>query len=92
MKQGGVLAPADGRVLKVSTSLQGSRLCWLARASPVIAANRYILRLELPERHARYIKKDDHVMVGASGLDPVEKAVGRGKLFRRSIQRCKMAA
>ena len=36
--------------------------------------------MELPERHARFIKKDDHVMVGARGLDPVEKAIGRGKI------------
>lgn len=76
MKQGVVLAPADGRVLKVSTTIGSVVLAGESLA--VIAANRYILRLELPERHARFIKKNDSVMVGARGLDPLEKAIGRG--------------
>ncbi len=76
MKQGVVLAPADGRVLKVSTT-RGS-VVLAGESLAVIAANRYILRLELPERHARFIKKSDTVMVGARGLDPLEKTIGRG--------------
>ncbi len=76
MKQGVVLAPADGRVLKVSTT-RGS-VVLAGESLAVIAANRYILRLELPERHARFINKNDTVMVGARGLDPLDKAIGRG--------------
>ncbi len=76
MKQGSVYAPANGRVLKVHVTRGSVVLAGESLAS--IAANQYILRLELPERHARYIKKGDQVMVGARGLDPVEKAVGAG--------------
>lgn len=76
MKQGSVYAPANGRVLKVHVTKGSVVMAGESLAS--IAANRYILRLELPERHARYIKKGDKVMVGARGLDPAEKAVGTG--------------
>lgn len=76
VKQGTVLAPANGRVLKVNVT-KGSVIL-AGESIATIAANQYILRLELPERHARYIKKGDEVMVGARGLDPVEKAVGAG--------------
>jgi multidrug efflux pump subunit AcrA (membrane-fusion protein) len=76
MKQGKVLAPANGRVLKVHVTK--SSVIMAGESLATIAANQYILRLELPERHARYIKKGDKVMVGARGLDPLEKAVGVG--------------
>jgi RND family efflux transporter MFP subunit len=76
MKQGSVYAPANGRVLKVNVTKGSVVLAGESLAS--IAANQYILRLELPERHARFIKKGDQVMVGARGLDPLEKAEGIG--------------
>ncbi len=76
VKQGKVLAPANGRVLKVHVTKGAVILAGESLAT--IAANQYILRLELPERHARFIKKGEQVMVGARGLDPVEKAVGAG--------------
>lgn len=76
MKQGSVLAPANGRVLKVNVTKGSVVLAGESLAS--IAANQFILRLELPERHARFINKGDNVMVGARGLDPVEKAAGTG--------------
>ncbi len=76
MKQGSVYAPANGRVLKVHVT-KGS-VVLAGESLATIAANQYILRLELPERHARFIKKGDTVMVGARGLDPVEKAAGTG--------------
>lgn len=76
MKQGSVYAPANGRVLKVNVTKGSVVLAGESLAS--IAANQYILRLELPERHARFINKGDTVMVGARGLDPVEQAAGPG--------------
>jgi len=74
--QGKVYAPANGRVLKVHVT-KGS-VIMAGESLATIAANQYILRLELPERHARFIKKGDTVMVGARGLDPLDKAVGEG--------------
>jgi hypothetical protein len=35
-----------------------------------IAAERYVLRIELPERHAPFIRKGDEVLVGERGLAP----------------------
>jgi membrane fusion protein, multidrug efflux system len=64
--EGRVLAPATGRVLHVhvvdgSVVLPGEEIA-------TIAAERYVLRLLLPERHARFIEVGDAVEVGARGL------------------------
>ncbi len=80
MKQGDVLAPSDGRVLKVSVT-KGS-VVMPGESLVSIAANNYILRLQLPERHARFIKLGDKVVVGARGLDPDEKSVGTGTIIQ----------
>lgn len=66
LAEGRVLAPTDGRVLQVhvtenSVIMPGEKLA-------TIAAERYVLRLELPERHARFIREGDTVMVGSRGL------------------------
>jgi len=34
-----------------------------------IAADNYILRLQLPERHARFLKAGDTILIGARGLE-----------------------
>jgi len=68
VSEGDVLAPAAGRVLDVMVS-EGSVVMPgepLAR----VATERYVLRLRLPERHARYIAVGDTVRVGPRGLDP----------------------
>ncbi len=78
MKQGDVLAPSDGRVLKVSVT-KGS-VVMPGESLVSLAANNYILRLQLPERHARFIKLGDKVLVGARGLDPEEKSIGTGTI------------
>lgn len=64
--EGDILAPASGRVLKVSVT-HGSVVL---PGEPIanIAAESYILRLMLPERHARFIKQGDTVLVGQRGM------------------------
>ncbi len=64
--EGAVLAPAPGRVLEVMVT-EGAVVM---PGEPVarIAHENYILRLELPERHARFIKVGDTVRVGERGL------------------------
>lgn len=64
--EGDILAPASGRVLKVNIT-QGSVVL---PGEPIasIAAESYILRLMLPERHARFIKQGDTVLVGQRGM------------------------
>lgn len=64
--EGQVLAPAAGRILKVPVTTGSVVLPGESIAT--IAANQYILRLELPERHARFMKKGDAVRLGERGL------------------------
>lgn len=59
--EGAVLAPASGRVIKVSVTTGAVVLPGETVAT--IAAKAYILRLALPERHARFIKVGDTVRV-----------------------------
>lgn len=65
--EGAVLAPAAGRVLKVEVT-EGSVLM-PGEVVARIAAENYILRLQLPERHARFMNVGDTVQVGERGLD-----------------------
>jgi RND family efflux transporter MFP subunit len=67
MAEGKVLAPADGRVLHVNVT-EGT-VIMPGESVAVIAAERYVLRIELPERHARFIKAGDLVQVGGRGLE-----------------------
>tara|TARA_R110002095_G_scaffold101232_1_gene88985 strand:+ start:1670 stop:2659 length:990 start_codon:yes stop_codon:yes gene_type:complete len=65
-RQGDVLAPASGRVLQVPVT-SGS-VVLPGEAVAMIASELYLLRLRLPERHARSISEGDTVMVDASDL------------------------
>ena len=76
--EGAVVAPANGRVLKVPVT-KGS-VVMPGETVAVIAANKFILRLELPERHARFIKKGDAITVGNRGLSVEQGAAGRGEI------------
>ncbi|MCG8509345.1 MAG: efflux RND transporter periplasmic adaptor subunit [Rhodospirillales bacterium] len=64
--EGAVLAPADGRVLRVhvttGTNVQPGEVV------ATLAAEAFILRMFLPERHARFIGIGDEVLVGERGL------------------------
>jgi RND family efflux transporter MFP subunit len=67
VREGKVLAPASGRVLTVPVTtgeviLPGEPLA-------TIAAENYILRLALPERHARFVHTGDQIRVDASLVD-----------------------
>ena len=64
--EGDVLAPAEGRVLNVHVTKGAVVLPGEAVAS--MAAEAYILRLQLPERHARFIKEGEQVQVAERGL------------------------
>ena len=62
MAEGQVLAPAAGRVLEVPVT-KGS-VIMPGEVVARIAADSYILRLELPERHAQALKVGDAVQLG----------------------------
>jgi RND family efflux transporter MFP subunit len=76
--EGEVLAPTSGRVLKVPVTVGSVVLAGESIAT--IAANEYLLRLELPERHARFIMAGDPVRVGARGLGPDEGQLAEGRI------------
>lgn len=79
-EEGQVLSPAAGRVLSVAVT-EGS-VMMAGEGVATIAANNYLLRLEVPERHARFMKKGDPVRVGARGLNGERKIVGEGHIVQ----------
>lgn len=79
LTEGAVKAPTDGRVLRVPVT-QGS-VVMPGETIAVIASEGFILRLEVPERHARFMKAGDAVFVARGHLDQSdgEHAIGRIK-------------
>ena len=85
MKEGAVLAPAAGRVLKVPIA-EGS-VIMPGETVATIAENHYILRLQLPERHARFMRAGNVVQIGDRGVsEGGPKREGRVRLVYPEIQ------
>ena len=80
VSEGQVLAPAAGRVLKVPVTT-GS-VVMTGESVATIAANQYLLRLELPERHARFMKTGDPIKIGSRGLAAEQQAVSEGRIIQ----------
>jgi RND family efflux transporter MFP subunit len=80
LAEGQVLAPAAGRVLRVPVTI--GTVVMPGESIATIAANAYLLRIEVPERHARFIKVGDPVKVGARGLSPDQQAIGDGRVVQ----------
>lgn len=78
--EGQVLAPAAGRILRVPVTTGSVVLPGESIAT--IAANQFLLRLELPERHARFMKKGDPIRLGERGLGPSGQNGGTGRITR----------
>jgi multidrug efflux system membrane fusion protein len=77
--QGAILAPGAGRVLKVPVS-EGS-VAMPGETITTIAADNYILRLQLPERHAQFMKAGDTILIGSRGLQVQEQeTLRRGRV------------
>ena len=64
--EGAVFSPGPGRILRVPVNERSVVLAGDTIAT--IAADAYVLRLRLPERHARNLKAGDRILVGARGL------------------------
>jgi RND family efflux transporter MFP subunit len=80
IEEGEVLAPAAGRVLKVPVTV--GTVVLPGESIATIAANAYLLRIEVPERHARFIGIGDPVRIGARGLAVDAGAIGEGRIVR----------
>lgn len=81
--EGSVLAPAAGRVLKLATSEGSVVLPGETIAS--LAEDRYILRLQLPERHAASLRAGDPVAI-ASRDGKAAPQQGRVRIVYPEIQ------
>ena len=85
MKEGAVLAPGAGRVLRAPVS-EGS-VVMPGETIATIAEDHYILRLQLPERHARFMRAGDVVKIGARGFaEDGAQSEGRVRLVYPEIQ------
>lgn len=91
--EGAVLAPASGRVLKVPVSVGSVVLPGETIAT--LATDHYILRLQLPERHARFMKAGDEILVGSRGLQQQDQETlrpGRVRLVYPQIDQGRVIA
>ena len=91
--EGAVLAPAAGRVLKVPVSVGSVVLPGETIAT--LATDNYILRLQLPERHARFMKAGDTILVGSRGLQQQDQETlrrGRVRLVYPQIDQGRVIA
>ena len=80
--EGTVLAPGAGRILSVPVA--EGMVVMPGEVVATLAEDRYILRMELPERHARFMRPGDKVTIGARGeaealmaLEPGEGRIGK---------------
>ena len=73
--EGAVLAPGAGRVLSVPVSV--GRVVLPGETIATLAEDKYILRLQLPERHAQFLRAGDKIEIGARGLSDNETAATR---------------
>jgi RND family efflux transporter MFP subunit len=77
--EGIVLAPGAGRVLTVPVS--EGRVVLPGETIATLAEDNYVLRLSLPERHARFMRAGDEVLIAARGDQADnEEATQRGKV------------
>jgi RND family efflux transporter MFP subunit len=77
--EGAVLAPGAGRVLTVPVS--EGRVALPGETIATLAEDNYILRLSLPERHARFMRAGDTVLIAARGdQTESEETMRKGKV------------
>ena len=63
--EGVVLASGPGRILAIPVSI--GRVVMPGETIATIAEDNYILRMQLPERHARFMRAGDRVRIGERG-------------------------
>jgi RND family efflux transporter MFP subunit len=83
--EGEVLSPGAGRVLKVPVSI--GQVILPGETIATLAEDKYILRLQLPERHAKFMRAGDSVRIGARGspADAGETREGKVRLVYPEI-------
>ncbi len=84
LAEGRVLAPAAGRVLKVP--LTTGTVIMPGEPVALIAERNFVLRLRVPERHARFLKAGDPVRIDAAELGDSEPRFGTIRLVYPQIE------
>jgi RND family efflux transporter MFP subunit len=84
LAEGSVLAPAAGRVLKVP--LTTGTVIMAGEPVAHIAEGGFVLRLRVPERHARFLKAGDPVRIDARELGASDPRFGTIKLVYPQIE------
>ncbi|MFD2180664.1 efflux RND transporter periplasmic adaptor subunit [Rhodoplanes azumiensis] len=84
LAEGTVLAPTAGRVLKVPVTpgtviLPGEAVAQIAEAN-------FVLRLRVPERHAKFLKAGDPVRIDGEALGRGEATFGKVRLVYPQIE------
>lgn len=84
LSEGSVLAPASGRVIKAP--LKAGAVVLPGETLAVIAARTYVLRLRIPERHARHLKVGDPIRLDAGELGETGARFGKIQLVYPQIE------
>ena len=82
--EGNVLAPASGRVLKVSVTV--GTVVLPGETVATIAEENFVLRLRVPERHARFLKAGDPVRIAGEELGKGGAQFGTVRLVYPQIE------
>lgn len=84
LTEGRVLAPAAGRVLRVPLTI--GTVVVAGESVATIAERNFVLRLRVPERHARFLKPGDTIRVDAAELGEAGPRFGTIRLVYPQIE------
>lgn len=82
--EGQVLAPTSGRVITVPVT--AGTVVMAGDVVATVAEQNFVLRLQIPERHARYLKVDDPVRLDGEELGLNGSRFGRIKLVYPQVE------
>ncbi|NVJ92737.1 MAG: efflux RND transporter periplasmic adaptor subunit [Methylocystaceae bacterium] len=80
-REGAVLSPTTGRVIRVE--ITSGEVILPGEPIAMIADKNYILRIEVPERHASFINVGDSVFVGQRGMSELDSDTLRKGVVRQ---------
>ena len=79
VNEGKIISPASGRVLSVP-AVEGG-VVMAGESIATLAEEHYILRVQLPERHARFLRAGDHVLINdRNGADQNMRVKQQGEV------------
>jgi RND family efflux transporter MFP subunit len=84
LSEGNVLAPASGRVLKVPVTT--GTVILPGEPVALVAEQNFVLRLRVPERHARFLRAGDPVRIDAAEIGQEAPQFGRITLVYPQIE------